>query len=43
MEWVDPLVRGCVALLVTGLVFGAARYRFRRKEDAGGPGDLGLD
>jgi hypothetical protein len=43
MEWLEPLMRGCLALLGTGLVFGAARYRFRRKEDSGAPGDVGLD
>lgn len=43
MEWVDPLVRGCAALSATALIFAAARYRFRSKEDTDGPGDLGLD
>lgn len=43
MEWLDPLVRGCAALAGTGLLFAAARFRFRSKEDSDGPGDLGLD
>jgi hypothetical protein len=43
MEWVEPLVRGCAALVGTVLVFAAARFRFRRKEDVGAPADLGLD
>lgn len=43
MIWLEPLVRGCLALLATGLVFGAARYRFRREEDSGATGDIGLD
>jgi hypothetical protein len=43
MEWLDPLVRGCVALAATGLLFALARFRFRSKEDGGAPSDLGLD
>lgn len=43
MDWLDPLVRGCGALAVTGLLFAAARFRLQGKEDAGAPSDLGLD
>ena len=43
MDWVEPLVRGCLALAATGLLFTAARFRFRAKEHAGAPSDLGLD
>ena len=43
MDWLEPLVRGCIALSATGLLFAAARLRFRGKEDVGAPADLGLD
>ena len=43
MEWVEPFLRGCAGLLVTALLIGAAHLRYRRKEDAGAPGDIGLD
>jgi hypothetical protein len=43
MDWLEPLVRGCTALAVTGLLFAVARFRFQDKEDAGAPADLGLD
>ena len=43
MDWLEPLVRGCIALAATGLMFALARFRFRGKEDVGAPSDLGLD
>jgi hypothetical protein len=43
MDWMEPLVRGCLALAATGVLFAAARFRFRGKEDSGAPSDLGLD
>lgn len=44
MDWIDPLVRGLVALAATAGLFMAARLRFGTKEDHdGGPADIGLD
>jgi hypothetical protein len=43
MDWMEPLVRGCLALAATGVLFAAARFRFQDKEDSGAPSDLGLD
>jgi hypothetical protein len=43
MDWLEPLVRGCLALAATGALFAAARFRFRGKEDSGASSDLGLD
>lgn len=43
MEWVDPLVRGGIGLLATGVLIAAARIRFRQKGSTGGPADMGLD
>jgi hypothetical protein len=43
MDWLEPLVRGCIALTATGLMFTVARFRFPRKGNTGAPSDLGLD
>jgi hypothetical protein len=43
MDWLEPLMRGCLALAATGVLFAAARFRFRDKEESGAPSDLGLD
>ena len=43
MDWLEPLLRGCIALAATGAMFAVARFRFRDKEDTGAPADLGLD
>lgn len=40
---VDELVRGAVGLIVFGVLFLAARYRFTDRERRRGPGDVGLD
>lgn len=43
-EWVDPLVRGVTALLLSGATYVAARYRFQRRGANGGQtADIGLD
>ena len=42
-EWVDPVVRGLVALAITALLFGAARMRFRGRGGGDAPSDTGLD
>ena len=43
LEWLVPLVRGQLALQVCALVFLAARHRWKEREDARGPADVGLD
>lgn len=42
-DWLEPLVRGLVALALAAIVFAAARLRFRRKESRGAGADIGLD
>jgi len=43
-EWVDPLVRGVAALLVSSATYLAARYRFKRwGANSDRTADIGLD
>ena len=43
-EWVDPLIRGVIALFFSGVVYLAARYRFKRWGASGDrTADIGLD
>lgn len=42
-EWLEPLLRGLIALALAAIVFAAARVRFRRKESPGAGSDIGLD
>ena len=41
--WVLPLLRGLLALLLCALLFLAARRRWRERDGARGPADIGLD
>ncbi|HXH80232.1 MAG TPA: hypothetical protein VNJ48_17210 [Nocardioides sp.] len=43
MDWVDPLLRGIVGLIATGLLIIGARIRYQQKGTIDGPRDLGLD